>query len=76
MLLHGDRVLWRELAFWQGLTRYKEVIALLELKYGTRLRGVISTQRSETYLGGDTLYAFDVVDEINARLASADKPQA
>lgn len=74
VLLHGDRVLWRELAFWEGLTRYKEVVALLELKYGTRLRGVIPTQRSETYLGGDTLYAFDVVDRINARLASAGKP--
>lgn len=76
VLLHGDRALWRELAFWEGLTRYKEVVALLELKYGTRLRGVIPTQRSETYLGGDTLYAFDVVDAINARLASAGKPQA
>ena len=75
VLLYGGRVLWRELAFWEGLTRYEEVVALLELKYGTRLRGVIPTKRSELYLGGDKLYAFDVVDRINARLASAGDPQ-
>lgn len=68
VLRHGERVLWRELAYWEGIDRFREVAALLQKKYGSRLRGLKPTARSEMYLGGDKLWAFEVVDEINERL--------
>ena len=70
MLRHEERVLWRELAYWEGIDRFREVAALPQKKYGSRLRGLKPTARSETYLGGDKLWAFDVVDKINERLRS------
>ncbi|WP_157260724.1 hypothetical protein [Patulibacter minatonensis] len=62
------RELFRELAYWEGIDRFVEVVAVLARGFGTRLRSVTPTPTSELYLYGDQLGAPRRVDGINARL--------
>jgi len=76
VLRHGDTILWRELAYWEGFERFREVAVLLHERYGSRLRGLMPTSRADTYLLGDRLWTIAAVDRINARLAAGDPPVA
>lgn len=68
VLRHGDRELFRELAYWEGIDRFVEVVEILTRAYGPRLRAVVPARGSEMYLYGDRLGAPGTVDALNAEL--------
>ena len=70
ILRAGDRVLWRELAYWEGVDRFVEVVAILRKRYGRLLRSITPSEASELYLYGDKLSAPGMVDHVNRELAS------
>lgn len=53
VIRHGDRELWREVAYWEGGDRFADVFTNLRRRYGQRLIGLEATDRSQPYLGGD-----------------------
>jgi len=53
----GDKVIWKELEWFEGWTRFIEVGDILKEKYGARLRDVIPTRAAEMDLYGDHLGA-------------------
>jgi DNA-directed RNA polymerase subunit RPC12/RpoP len=70
ILRAGDRILWSELAYWEGIDRFVEVATILRKRYKRRLRSITPSPASELYLYGDKLSAPDRVDQINRELAS------
>ncbi|MEJ7783762.1 MAG: hypothetical protein WKF96_03090 [Solirubrobacteraceae bacterium] len=54
---HGEREIWREVAYWEGGDRFAEVFTLLRRRYGWRLDRLVPTQRSLLWLGGDRFTA-------------------
>src|SRR5690625_1206338 len=65
---HAERELFRELAFWEGIGRFEQVVTILRDRYGTRLAGLRPTAASWTYLSGDSYGVDERVEEINAAL--------
>jgi hypothetical protein len=53
VIRHGDRELWREVAYWKGGDRFAEVFTILRRRYGWRLVRLVATDRSLLWLGGD-----------------------
>lgn len=68
ILRHGTREVWREIAYYEGYTRFAEVFEILRARYGSRLAEVRPTPASELYLCGDKLFASDRIAELNASL--------
>ncbi|MDO9410065.1 hypothetical protein [Patulibacter sp.] len=68
VLRHGERELFRELAYWEGIDRFLEVAAILRGAYGPRLRAIVPTRGSEMYLYGDVLGAPSSVERLNEEL--------
>ena len=52
---HEGQVIWREPAYYECVNRFNEVVKILRQKYGDRLKALIPTRRSETYLYGDII---------------------
>lgn len=65
VLLHGDRVIWREHAYYESYQRFAEIFELLRQRYGKRFKGLQPTLHSETWLYGDRLGAPAKVDALN-----------
>jgi hypothetical protein len=57
LLRHGDREIWRELAYYEGYRRFAEVFGILRERYGPRLAEVRPTPASGIYLYGDEFSA-------------------
>lgn len=72
ILRHGDREIWRERAYWDGIGRLAEVVEILRVRYGARLVEVRPTPASELWLCGDKLRAGEMLDDINASLRVQD----
>jgi hypothetical protein len=53
LIMLGDRVIWRELAFWEGHRRYPELVELLRRKYGSRFKRLKASCLARTYLQGE-----------------------
>jgi hypothetical protein len=51
----GDRLIRRELVFWENTTRFGQIGNLLKEKYGNRFKSLTPTPGSEMYLYGDQL---------------------
>lgn len=68
ILRTGRRVLWRELAYWEGFHRFEEVFAILHDRYGDCLGEVRPTLAAQLYLYGDQLGSPAAVDSLNASL--------
>jgi hypothetical protein len=71
VLRHAGVEIWRELAYWEGYTRFETVFAILRERYGRRLREVRPTDASELYLYGDCLTAPRTVTRLNATLSES-----
>jgi hypothetical protein len=52
----GERKIWRELAFFDNILRFNEIKHLLKMKYGTRFKSLVPTDRSLDFLTGDHFY--------------------
>lgn len=68
VLRHDGKEFWREVAYYEGIDRFREVASILREKYGTRLVELRPTSKSDTYLCGDDLYAGDTIKRINENL--------
>ena len=62
LIKHGSRVIWKELEFYEGYWRFKEIGDILKKKYGDRIKDLVPTKRSEGDLYGDHLGAPYQVD--------------
>jgi hypothetical protein len=54
IILHEDRVIWREKTGWEVYERFEEIASILKEKYGKRLVDIIPTPRSLYALYGDS----------------------
>ncbi len=68
LIKHGDRVLWREPAYYENYRRFEEIARLLTKRYGRRLADLVPTDSSELYLYGDRISAPDYVLAIRQQL--------
>lgn len=57
IIKHAERIVWRELAYWEGWKRFNEVKCLLKSHYGAAFVSLEPTAASEMYLFGDSLRA-------------------
>ena len=73
VLRHQGQEIWREVAFYEGINRFEEVLWILREKYGTRMAELRPTQASITYLCGDDLGASSRIDSLNTDLAGLRK---
>lgn len=64
----NDRLLWEELAVYEGAWRFEEIVQILKAKYGSRITDLIPTNRSELYLYGDHLSTVSRVEQARASL--------
>ena len=53
----GERLVWRELAYWEGWERFNEVKNILKGHYGVRFASIEPSSASTMYLYGDDLSA-------------------
>ncbi len=70
LIKHGDTIIFREPAFYEGYERFIEVAEILRARYGSALRDLIPTVNSGTYLDGDRLSASNIVDDARKRIFS------
>lgn len=68
VLRHGEQVLWREVAIYEGSERFGEIFEILYRRYGRRLKELHPTSRSEIYLYGDSISSSGYVKGLNDRL--------
>lgn len=52
---HEGQVIWREPAYYECVERFNGVVKVLRQKYGDRLKALIPTTASKTYLYGDII---------------------
>lgn len=71
VLRDGDRVIWREIAFYEGYERFGEVLEILRARYGGRLADLRPTEASYNYLLGDVLRAGGIVKSLRRSLRPA-----
>jgi hypothetical protein len=71
LIKHGDTVIFRERAAYEGYNRFIEVAEILRKRYGPALQDLIPTQWSEQYLYGDRYSAIAAVDEARREIVSA-----
>jgi hypothetical protein len=77
VLRQGDRVIWREVAFYEGYERFGEVLEILRSRYGPSLIDLRPTERSGNYLYGDVLSSGSTVRSLRASLRARDRgPEA
>jgi hypothetical protein len=68
VLRHEGEEVWRELAFYDGLWRFKQIFSKLQIKYGRRLAAVEPTNASWLYIAGEDASAESEVGGLNSRL--------
>lgn len=76
VIRHGQFVVWREPALWEGYERFIEVLAILQERYGTRLKDLAPTTTSDLYLYGDRLSSPALVQEARDALRRGEPPAA
>lgn len=54
----------REVACWEGFTRFEQVARILRQKYGTRLADIVPTPAGDAFLCGDNHNAHDHVTKV------------
>jgi hypothetical protein len=61
-------VIWREPAYFECYHRFGEVLALLNVKYGARVRDLAPTPRSLLYLYGESFVGPEFVRTLREKL--------
>lgn len=74
VILAGERVIWRELSFYENYARFVEIASLLHRKYGPALTDLEPTPYSEVDLYGDRLAASGIVERARAALGRGEDP--
>jgi hypothetical protein len=65
---HQGQSIWKERAFFECVGRFDEVVDVLKKKYGNRLKDLLPSSASLTFLGGDDLSAWDKLAKIRSRM--------
>ncbi len=60
VITQGDRVIWRELAWFESPTRYRELLAVLRAKFGASASLRIVGDETRVYLLGDRYSSADL----------------
>ncbi len=68
LIKHGDTIIFREPAFYEGYERFIQVAEILRARYGAALRDLIPMNDDLTYLCGDSHSAWDTVSEARKRI--------
>ena len=70
---HRGRKIWREPAVYEGYFRFKDVLGILEQKYGPRLVDLVPAEDAVFFLNGDNIQSLRWVtewrDELRGRSA-------
>jgi len=70
LIKHGETVIFREPAIYEGYERFIDVAKILRARYGSALCDLVPTDRSETYLYGDRLSSPETVAEARRKIFS------
>lgn len=70
LIKHGETVIFREPAIYEGYNRFIKVAKILRAHYGPALRDLVPTQWSEQYLYGDRLFSYETVDKARQEIFS------
>lgn len=74
LIKYGDRVLWKETAFFEGYERFEEVATILKEKYQDQLLDLVPTRKSEMFLYGDRIGSPARIDKFRIMLAQYKDP--
>jgi ankyrin repeat protein len=66
----GGKVVWRERTGWEVYNRFAEIAAILQRKYGARIKDLVPAPGSEFALYGDSSRGPMTVEAVRAQLAS------
>jgi hypothetical protein len=70
LIMHGETIIFREPAVYEGYKRFIEVAKILQTRYGSALCDLVPTDSSETYLYGDKLSSPQIVAEARRKTFS------
>ena len=70
LIKHGDTIIFREPAIYEGYERFIEMARILRARYGSPLRDLVPTGCSETYLYGDRLSSPEIVAQARRQIFS------
>ncbi len=73
LIQHGNKLIWKEMEWFEGFTRFIEIAGILKNKYGDRLNDLVPSPRSEMDLYGDHLGGPTRVDECRRKLRENEK---
>lgn len=68
VIRHGDRILWRQRAWWEGFDEFLRVVEIIHTRYGQAIRDLEPTEMASMWLGGDALWANEVIEKARRRL--------
>ena len=72
----GQRVIWRELSWYENYQRFGEIASILWKKYGAGLKDLAPSPESELDLYGDSLRSVASVQSVRDALARGEDPGA
>jgi hypothetical protein len=70
LIKHGDTIIFREPAIYEGYERFIEIARILRARYGSALCDLVPTGCSETYLYGDRLSSPEIVAQARRQIFS------
>lgn len=73
LIKYGETIIFAELAFWEGYTRYIAVAKIIRARYGTAVHDLVPTYNSLLYLYGDVLASPDIVAAARKKIFFNDK---
>ena len=68
VIKHGESILFREPAVYEGYDRFIEVAKILSDRYGSALVDLVPTERSGTYLYGDRLSSPQTINDARKQI--------
>jgi hypothetical protein len=74
VIRHGTTEMWHEPALFEGYARFREIVDILQQKYGVRVTDVVPTPASELYLYGDKVTAVEHVQATRRALKEGRDP--
>jgi hypothetical protein len=68
VIRHGDRILWRQRATWEGFDEFSRIAEIIHRRYGNAIRDLEPTKKASMWLGGDALWSDEVIEKARRRL--------
>ena len=68
VIKHGESILFREPAVYEGYERFIEVAKILRDRYGSALVDLVPTKGSWTYLYGDKVFSVETIEDARKKI--------